>query len=81
MAEPKDALTLQMLESISSRPRSYADVLDAWRTSCPRLSVCEDACADGLIDYDPNGDRVVRLSARGRDLLASRAARADPARS
>jgi hypothetical protein len=76
MADPKDALTLQMLESIASRPRSYAEVLDAWRTSCPRLSVWEDACADGLIDYDPDGDRVVRLSAKGRELLESRAARA-----
>jgi hypothetical protein len=76
MADPKDALTLQMLESIASRPRSYAEVLDAWRTSCPRLSVWEDACADGLLDYDPDGDRIVRLSARGRDLLASRSAKA-----
>ncbi len=50
MADPKDALTLQMLESIASRPRSYAEVLDAWRTSCPRLAVWEDACADGLLD-------------------------------
>jgi hypothetical protein len=74
MADPKDALTLQMLESIAGRPRSYAEVLDAWRTSCPRLSVWEDACADGLLDYDPDGDRIVRLSAKGRDLLASRPA-------
>jgi hypothetical protein len=80
MADPKDALTLQMLESIASRPRSYADVLDAWRTSCPRLSVWEDACADGLLDYDPDGDRIVRLSARGREVLASRTAPSAAAR-
>ena len=79
MADPKDALTLQMLESIASRPRSYAEVLDAWRTSCPRLSVWEDAGADGLLDYDPDGDRIVRLSARGRELLASQSAKAAPA--
>jgi hypothetical protein len=79
MADPKDALTLQMLESIASRPRSYAEVLDAWRTTCPRLSVWEDACADGLLDYDPDGDRIVRLSARGRELLAFHSAKAAPA--
>jgi hypothetical protein len=53
-------------------------VLDAWRTSCPRLSVWEDACADGLLDHDPDGDRIVRLSARGRELLASRLVPAAP---
>jgi hypothetical protein len=72
MPDPTSALTLQLLEWITSRPRTYAEVLDAWRTSCPRLSIWEDACLDGLIDYDPNGDRIVSVSPKGRALLESR---------
>ncbi len=66
---PADALTLQMLEWIAARPRSYAEVLDVWRTSCPRLSIWEDACIDGLIDSDPQDGRIVRVSAKGRERL------------
>jgi hypothetical protein len=69
--DPARALTLQLLEWISLRPRTYAEVLDAWRTTCPRLSIWEDACIDGLIDYAPDGDRIVTVSAKGRALLGS----------
>jgi len=69
MSEPTDALTVQLLEWICHQPRTYAEVVDAWRTSCPRLSIWEDACIGGFIDYDPDGDRIVRVSARGRTLL------------
>jgi hypothetical protein len=69
MTEPTSALTHQLLEWIAARPRTYAEVLDAWRTTCPRLSIWEDACTDGLINYDPNGDRIVSLSPRGLALL------------
>jgi hypothetical protein len=72
MTDPTSALTLQLLEWISEKPRSYAEVLDVWRTTCPRLSIWEDACIDGLIDYDPEGDRIVSVSPRGRALLDSR---------
>ncbi len=72
MPDPKDALTLQLLEWISREPRTYAEVLDAWRTTCPRLSVWEDACLDGLIAYEPDGDRIVSVSAKGLALLDSR---------
>jgi len=73
MAEPTEALTLQLLEWISREPRTYAEVLEAWRTTCPRLSIWEDACADGLIRYDPDGERIVSLSPRGQSLLRPRA--------
>ena len=69
MVEPTNALTLQLLEWISNGPRTYAEALDAWRTSCPRLSIWEDACIAGLIDCEP-GSRIVSVSARGRELLA-----------
>ncbi len=38
-----DNLILDLLEWMGPRPRPYADVLEAWRTSCPRLPVCEEA--------------------------------------
>jgi hypothetical protein len=72
MTEQTSALTLQLLEWISDRPRTYAEVLDAWRTTCPRLSIWEDACIDGLIDIAPDGNRIVLLSPKGRALLQPR---------
>jgi hypothetical protein len=62
------ALTLQLLEWILLRPRTYAETLQAWRTSCPRLSIWEDACIDGLIEIAPGG-RIVAVSAKGALLL------------
>jgi hypothetical protein len=75
MSEPTGALTLQLLEWISSQPRTYAEVLEAWRTTCPRLSIWEDACIDGLIDYDPDGSRIVSVSSKGQAVLESRSLR------
>jgi hypothetical protein len=43
-----DPLILDLLEWIAREPRSYTDVLDAWRTSCPRLTVWEDAIDRGF---------------------------------
>lgn len=70
MADPARALTLQLLQSLAERPRPYAEVLETWRTSCPRLSIWEDACSDGLVDCLP-GTQWVTISARGRALLAT----------
>lgn len=70
MPDPTVALTRQMLEWISSRPRTYAEVIETWRTSCPRLTIWEDACTDGLVEYDP-GSRVVSVSAKGAEFLRS----------
>jgi len=70
--DPTRALAIELLEWISLRPRTYAEVLEAWRTTCPRLSIWEDACIDGLIDYGPDGDRIVSASVKGNALLRSR---------
>ena len=64
------SLRRQMLEWIAERPREYVEVMEAWRTSCPRLSIWEDACLDGLIEYE-SGTGKVTLSSTGRALLAS----------
>jgi hypothetical protein len=65
MPESVSLIMIQFLEWVASRPRTYADAMDAWRTSCPRLSVWEDALIDGLIQV--NGD--VTLTPRGREIL------------
>ena len=69
MPDPTRALTLQLLEWISDRPRRYADVVDAWRSTCPRLSIWEDACIDGLIDCEDGRDHIVKITDKGRQLL------------
>lgn len=42
-------LTLDFLRWLAEQPRSYAETMEAWRTSCPRLSIWEDALAGGLV--------------------------------
>ena len=76
MVDPTIALTRQMLEWISSHPKTYAEVLEVWRTSCPRLSIWEDACIGGLVEYDA-GSRAVTVSAKGKKLLHEATARID----
>lgn len=61
------ALTLQLLEWIAAAPRSYRETMEAWRSNCPRLSIWEDACIDGLIDA--SGSRAMALTDKGRAFL------------
>jgi hypothetical protein len=65
-----DPLILALLEWIGPQQRPYAEVIEAWRTSCPRLPVWEDANDRGFIErtHDASGV-VVSVSARGRAFL------------
>ncbi len=49
MSDTVDALILDLLEWVGPEPRPYAEVLEAWRTSCPRLPVWEDANDRGFV--------------------------------
>jgi len=74
-----NALTRELLEWVAARPRTYGDTMDAWRTSCPRMPVWEDATSDGLVEVVPcagagMSEAAVRLTPSGQALLA-RAAR------
>jgi hypothetical protein len=60
------ALTTQMLEWLAKEPRSYAETLEVWKTSCPRLSIWEDALADRLIRIEAGR---VEVTAAGRAFL------------
>jgi hypothetical protein len=66
------ALTVQFLTWVADRPRNYADTMEAWHTTCPRLTVWEDAVSDGLVRLQSLGamkDARVLLTDRGRKLL------------
>jgi hypothetical protein len=73
MPDPTFALRLQMLAWISEKPRTYREVMDAWRTSCPRLTIWEDAVDDGLVEVRPEGrmeSAAIVVTDQGRLLLA-----------
>jgi D-3-phosphoglycerate dehydrogenase len=68
------ALVRDLLEWIAARPRTYRDTIDAWRTSCPRLPVWEDALESGFVEIvrvDDHGAPLVVLTAAGRAFLDS----------
>jgi hypothetical protein len=68
-------LTLELLTWIASRPRTYAETMEAWRSNCPRHPVWDDACIDGLVEVVDRGDgSTVVLTARGRAALDGRQA-------
>jgi len=63
-------LILDLLEWLTKRDRSYEEVMDAWRTSCPRLPVWEDANDRGLVMKEQvQGRSVVRITSSGLALL------------
>jgi hypothetical protein len=66
-----DPLILDLLEWLAREPRSYADVIDAWRTSCPRLTVWEDAIDRGFASREHAKGRevMIALTAAGRAFL------------
>lgn len=69
MAEPASLIMVQFLTWVADRPRTYPETMEAWRSTCPRLSVWEDAIIDGLVRIENCGTRAVMLTARGRALL------------
>src|SRR5690349_9797452 len=73
MSDALAHLMRQFLAWVDERPRSYAETMAAWRTSCPRLSVWEDASLDGLVRLtgDEGGPTMVTLTDRGRGALAA----------
>jgi hypothetical protein len=71
MSHDLDPLILDLLEWIDREPRSYAEVIEAWRTSCPRLTVWED-CVDrgfAMRQHAAGGEISVRLTPAGCEFL------------
>jgi len=66
-------LILDLLEWVARSDRSYKDAMDAWRTSCPKLPVWEDATDRGFVAIEmAEGRNVVRITPAGRAFLEQR---------
>jgi hypothetical protein len=65
------ALVLDLVEWVAVAPRPYSEVMDAWRTSCPRLPIWEDATDLGfIVRTSGNGaGPLVEATAAGREFL------------
>ena len=82
MSDTVEPLVLDLLEWIGREPRPYSEVLEVWRTSCPRLPVWEEANARGFLDrrHEPGREALVAVSDSGRAYLkAHRGAAQGPA--
>jgi hypothetical protein len=71
MPNPVDALILNLLEWIGPNARPYSEVIEAWRTSCPRLPVWEEANEQGFLDHchEPGRGTSISVSSLGREHL------------
>jgi trans-aconitate 2-methyltransferase len=73
MTDAVEPLILDLLEWLASGEKSYSEVIDIWRTSCPRLPVWEDANDRGLVrEEQVNGRSIIRVTPLGRALLEQR---------
>jgi len=49
VTEPADPLVLDFVEWVAREPRAYSEVIGTWKTSCPRLTIWEDAADCGYV--------------------------------
>jgi hypothetical protein len=65
------ALTMQFLAFVAEG-RTYGETMEAWRSTCPRMPIWEDAVRDGLVRIENGGamksSRIV-LTALGKARL------------
>jgi hypothetical protein len=68
MAEEARLLTIEFLKWVASRPRTYAEAREAWRSTCPLTCAWEDAISDGLVQFEGTGGgrALLTLTPRGR---------------
>ena len=66
-----EPLILDLVEWVEKKPRPYIDVMDAWKTSCPRLTVWEDAVDHGYLrrKSDAHEGQMVVTTKSGRQFL------------
>ncbi len=70
MSDTVEALILDLLEWLIVRDRTYEEVMEAWRTSCPRLPVWEDVSDRGLITRENiDGKCFIKVTRAGLALL------------
>jgi len=66
-----DPLVLDFVEWIAREPRAYAEVISTWKTSCPRLTIWEDAADRGFVAREtmPGLGLVIAVTEDGEKLL------------
>jgi hypothetical protein len=76
MTEAADPLVLDFVEWVAREPRTYSEVIGTWKTSCPRLTIWEDAADRGyvtretvagfgiVVSVTEDGERLLRASGR-----------------
>ena len=70
MGDTVENLILDLVEWVGSKERTYQETMDAWRTSCPRLPVWEDATERGFVETAfVNGRSLVQVTQAGSDFL------------
>lgn len=76
--DPLESLVVDLLEWIGPEGRPYSEVMDAWRTSCPRLPVWEEANERGFVTQRLDADRgaLVCVTGLGREIVAEGRGRA-----
>jgi hypothetical protein len=75
MPKPATLLTLEFLTWVASRPRTHAEAMEAWASTCPRNSVWDDALIDSLIQVesaDTMSHSKMILTPRGRAVLGGK---------
>jgi DNA-binding PadR family transcriptional regulator len=73
MVDTVENLILDLLEWVGRRERTYQETMEAWRTSCPRLPVWEDATDRGLVETEhASGRSIVRVTPSGLAFLRER---------
>jgi len=78
MSDPVEPLIVDLLEWLAKKPRTYSEVMEAWRTSCPRLPVWEEANDRGYVGRaSRDGTAMVVVTEMGRDHLTTSRASAN----
>lgn len=72
-----EALVLDLVQWVAKTPRTYTEVMDAWRTSCPRLPIWEDAVDNGFVAEEKEDGRglMIRITPAGQEFLRLRGRR------
>ena len=72
-----EPLVADLVTWIAEKPRQYDEVMDAWRTSCPRLTIWEDVIDAGLVcvDFKADTGKIVAVTERGLSWLQAHGAR------
>lgn len=72
-AENLEPLIRDLLQWVAREPRDYKDVMEAWKSHCPRLMIWEDAVDRGLVqrNYDKNNRCTVQITKAGENFLVN----------